>query len=42
MPFLSVLDNFLQDSYAIFQKGVNYFEIDHKTCQVLVGGGVPP
>ena len=26
------LEHFLYDVYAIFQKGVDYFEIEHKTC----------
>ena len=32
MLLLSSLDNLLQDAYIIFQKGVDYFEIEHKTC----------
>ena len=32
MPFLSSLDNLLYDAYFIFQKGVDNFEIEHKTC----------
>ena len=31
MLFFGSLDNFLQDVYIIFQKGVNNFEIEHKT-----------
>ena len=31
VPFLSSLGNLLQDTYIIFQKGVDYFEIEHKT-----------
>ena len=25
-----------------FQEGADYFEIEHKTCKLLVGGAVPP
>ena len=32
MQFFSSLDNLLLDAYVIFQKGVNDFEIEHKTC----------
>ena len=32
MPFLSSLDNLILDAYIIFQKGVDYFEIENKTC----------
>ena len=32
MSFLSSLDNLLKDAYIIFQKGVDNFEIEHKTC----------
>ena len=32
MPFLSSSNNLLQDAYFIFQKGVDYFEIEYKTC----------
>ena len=32
MLFLSFLDNLLQDTYIIFKKGVDNFEIEHKTC----------
>ena len=32
MLFLSSLDNLLLYAYIIFQKGVDYFEIEHKTC----------
>ena len=31
--FLSSLDNLLYDVYIIFQKGVDNFEIEHKTCK---------
>ena len=31
MLFLSSLDN-LHNAYIIFQKGVDNFEIEHKTC----------
>ena len=30
--FLSSLDNLLQYAYIIFQKGVDNFEIERKTC----------
>ena len=42
MPFLSSLDNFLSDACIIFQKGVDNFEIEHKTCFFSVRGAVPP
>ena len=42
MLFLSSLDNLLQDAYIIFQKGVDDFEIEHKTCLFMVRGAVPP
>ena len=29
--FFSSLDNLLQDAYIIFEKGVDNFEIEHKT-----------
>ena len=29
---LSSLDNLLKDAYIIFQKSVDNFEIEHKTC----------
>ena len=32
MLFLSSLDNVLEEAYIIFQKGVDNFEIEHKTC----------
>ena len=32
MPFLSSLDNLLWNAYVIFHKGVDNFEIEHKTC----------
>ena len=32
MLFLSSLDNLLQDAYTIFQKGIDNFKIEHKTC----------
>ena len=32
MLFLSSLDNLLLDAYIIIQKGVDNFEIEHKTC----------
>ena len=32
MSFLTSLENLLQDAYIIFQKGVDDFEIEHKTC----------
>ena len=32
MPFLSCLDNLLEDAYIIFQKGVDNFEMERKTC----------
>ena len=31
MSFLSSLDNLLKDTYIIFQKDVDNFEIEHKT-----------
>ena len=30
MPFLSSVDNLLQNAYIIFHKGVDNFEIEHK------------
>ena len=42
MLFLSFLDNLLYDGYIIFQKGVDNFEIEHKTCYFVVEGAVPP
>ena len=42
MPFLSSLDNSLQDAYIIFQR-VDNFEIAHKTYSIiLVWGAVSP
>ena len=35
MLILSSLDNFLYDAYIIFQKDVDIFEIEHKTCSFL-------
>ena len=35
------LDKMLKDTYIIFQKGVDNFEIEHKTCNFLVIGVVP-
>ena len=32
MPFLSSSDNWLHDACIIFQKSVDNFEIEHKTC----------
>ena len=32
MLFFSSLDNLLQDIHIIFQKDVDNFEIEHKTC----------
>ena len=32
MPFLSSLDNLLEDAYIIFQKSVDNFAIEHQTC----------
>ena len=32
MLFLSFLDNLLKNAYIILQKGVDNFEIEHKTC----------
>ena len=32
MLFLSSLDNLLYNAYIIFQKDVDNFEIEHKTC----------
>ena len=32
MLFLSSLDNLPKDAYYHFSKGVDYFEIEHKTC----------
>ena len=40
--FLSFLDNLQQDAYIVFQKGVDYFELEHKTCSFLVRDAVPP
>ena len=42
MPFLRFLDNLLEDAFIIFQKDVDNFEIEHKTCQILVKDAVPP
>ena len=41
MIFLSSWDNFLQDTWIIFQKGVDNFEIEHKACLFLIRGAVP-
>ena len=41
MIFLSSLDNLLYDTCNIFQKGVDDFEIEHKTCLFLIRGAVP-
>ena len=38
MLFLSSLDSLLQDAYIIFQKGVDNFEIENKTCKFLIRG----
>ena len=35
MPFLSSLDNLLQDKKIIFQEGVDIFEIEHKNMLFL-------
>ena len=32
MLFLSSLDKLLEDTYIIFQKGIDNFKIEHKTC----------
>ena len=40
MPFLSYLHNLLSDACIIFQKRVDDFEIEHKTCLFLVKGAV--
>ena len=32
MPFMSSLNILLWYAYVIFQEGVDYFEIEHKTC----------
>ena len=32
MPVLSFLDNSLYDTYIIFQKGIDNFDFEHKTC----------
>ena len=32
MLFLSSLENLPKDAYIIFQKDVDNFEIEHKTC----------
>ena len=45
MLFSSSLDNLLKDPYIIiifFKKGVDNFEIEHKTCLFLVRGEVSP
>ena len=42
MLFLSSLDNFLYDADIVFQKGGDNFEKEHKTCEFLVRGAVPP
>ena len=39
MPYLSSLDNLLQDAYIIFPEGVDNFEIEYITC-CLVRGAV--
>ena len=41
---LSSFDNYLYEAcaYIIFQKSVDIFEIEHKTCNFLVRGVVPP
>ena len=36
MPFLSFSDNVPQDADIIKKKNVDYFEIAHKTCLILV------
>ena len=41
MPFMSFSDNLLLDAY-IFHKNVDYFEIVHKTCYILVWDSLPP
>ena len=33
--------SFVLREYIIFHKGVDNFEIDHKTCKFLVRGAVP-
>ena len=32
MPFSSSLNILQYDTYVIFQEGIDYFEIEHKTC----------
>ena len=32
IPFFNFLDNLLEDAYIISRKGVDDFEIEHKTC----------
>ena len=39
--FLNSLDN-LRKHVFIFQKGVDNFEIERKTCPFLIRGAVPP
>ena len=40
MPFLSSLNNLLQDAYIIFQTGVDSFEKEHKkSVEVRFGWG---
>ena len=41
MPFLSSVDHLLRDRYIIFQKGIDNFAIEHKTCLFLVRGEIP-
>ena len=41
LPFLSSLDNLLQDAYIIFQKGVDNFEIAHKHANFWLGVSLP-
>ena len=37
MPFWSFSDNLLQVDHIVFKKCVDYFEVVHKTCLILVG-----
>ena len=42
MQFLSFLNNLLYDTYIIYQKGVDDFEIEHRNVNFRIGGAVPP
>ena len=42
MSFLSFSDNLFQDNYIIFQQKVDNYEIEQKTCSILVWGAFSP